>query len=485
MESSLQDTFRRHNCIDELAAKPDEPPLIKGWIPYIGKLLDFRRDPFTFLKTMQKQHGDVFTVLIAGKYITFILDPLDFHLVTKNQKQLNFKIFGSTLSFNVFTIKLLLSSQELRHDIHTCYQYLQGKSLDVLLETMAQNIRDTFEREFLRAQNWNTEELFAFCTSLIFEVTFTTLYGKPRGADGKKIICELRDDFVQFDDKFLHLASGIPIELLGNIKSVQKKFLNYFGQENVAKMQECAQVVQMRQDVLEHYYDPSNLEIGAHHFAFLWASIANTIPTMFWAMHYLLWHPEAIAVVRDEINRLLQSTGQKKGPGICINFTREQLDSLVYLESIVLETLRLCSYSATIRYVEEDLILPLKSGECNLRKRDLVAIFPPALHRDPEIFEEPEEFRYDRFVEDGKKKTTFFKGGKRLSEYVMTFGSGVSKCPGRFFAVSEVKHLLFILVTNFDIEIISKKPAELSNSRMLLGIPHPKSDVLFRYKIRS
>ncbi|KAH1177317.1 hypothetical protein KIL84_011019, partial [Mauremys mutica] len=77
--------------------------------------------------------------------------------------------------------------------------------------------------------------------------------------------------------------------------------------------------------------DVFTVHIAAHHFAFLWASVGNTIPATFWAMYYLLRHPKALAVVRDEIDHLLQSTGQKKGPGYSIHLTREQLDNLVYL----------------------------------------------------------------------------------------------------------------------------------------------------------
>lgn len=74
--------------------------------------------------------------------------------------------------------------------------------------------------------------------------------------------------------------------------------------------------------------------LPAHHFAFLWASVGNTIPATFWAMYYLLRHPEALAMVRDEIDHLLQSTGQKKGSAYSILLTREQLDSLVYLGNL-------------------------------------------------------------------------------------------------------------------------------------------------------
>ncbi|KAM9198442.1 cytochrome P450 7B1 isoform 1-T1 [Dugong dugon] len=465
--------------------RPGEPPLIKGWLPYLGQMLNLQKAPLSFLKTLQKKHGNIFTVLLEGKYITFVLDPFQFQLVTKNHKRLSFQMFSTKLSAKVFSVKMLLTNQELNSEIHTCYKYLQGKSLDILFETMAQNLKHIFESEFFKTRNWDTVQMLTFCTSVIFEVTFTTLHGKLLVADRKKFISELRDDFMKFDDQFPYLASDAPTVLLRSAISLQKKLIKCFTQENLAKMQGRSEVIQMRQDVLEKYYEPDDSEIGAHYSAFLWASTANTIPTMFWAMYYLLRHPEAMAAMRDEIDRLLQSTGQKKGSEFFINFTREQLDSLVYLESIILEVLRLCSFSTTFRYVEEDLALPVESGDCLLRKGDLVAIFPPVLHHDPEIFEAPEEFRYDRFVEDGKKKTTFFKRGKKLKHCIMPFGSGISKCPGRFFAVSEMKQLLFALVTYFDLEIIDDKPVEMSYRRMLFGVQYPKSDVLFRYKVKS
>lgn len=97
----------------------------------------------------------------------------------------------------------------------------------------------------------------------------------------------------------------------------------------------------------------------------------------------------------------------------------------------------------------------------------------------------PQEFRFDRFVEDGKKKTAFFKNGKKLKYYLLPFGFGASKCPGRFLAIVEVKQLLVVLLTYFDLEIIDGKPMEANYSRLLFGIQHPASDVLFKYRVKS
>ncbi|KAF6323211.1 cytochrome P450 family 7 subfamily B member 1 [Rhinolophus ferrumequinum] len=463
--------------------RPGEPPLIKGWLPYFGQALKLQKDPIGFMKTLQKQHGDTFTLLLGGKYITFIMDPYQYPFVMKNHK-LSFKVFSKNIIRKAFSIQKFMTS-ELNNELRDCYQLLQGKSLDTLMDNMMQNLQEVFEHQLFKTTNWDVTHLLTFCTSAVFEATFTTIYGKFLGADRKKLITELKEDFLKFDNKFTHLISDVPIELLGNTKSIQKKLIKCLTSEKLAKIQGWSEIVQMRQDILEKYYTSKDVEIGAHHLGFLWASVANTIPAMFWAMYYLLRHPEAMAVLRDEIDHLLQSTGQKQGSGFSIHLTREQLDSLVYLESTILEALRLCSFSSIIRYVEEDLTLPSETRDYFLRKGDLIAIFPAVLHQDPEVFEAPEEFRFDRFVENGKKKTTFFKRGKKLKFYLLPFGLGASKCPGRFLAVIEIKQLLIILLTYFDLEIVDDKPIQLDKGRFLLGIQYPDSDVLFRYKVKS
>lgn len=63
---------------------------------------------------------------------------------------------------------------------------------------------------------------------------------------------------------------------------------------------------------------------------------------------------------------------------------------LVITDSVVQETLRMCSGVFMVRYVTEDCDFKMDNGEVyQIRKGDRVAIYPPAIHKDPEIFEDP------------------------------------------------------------------------------------------------
>lgn len=69
----------------------------------------------------------------------------------------------------------------------------------------------------------------------------------------------------------------------------------------------------------------------------------------------------------------------------------------------------------------------------------------------------------------------------------MPFGSGVTKCPGRFFAVYEIKQFLALVLSYFDMELLDPaiQVPLLDQSRAGLGILQPTYDVDFRYKLKS
>ena len=101
------------------------------------------------------------------------------------------------------------------------------------------------------------------------------------------------------------------------------------------------------------------------------------------------------------------------------------------------------------------------------------------------MFPYGQKFQFDRYFQDGKVKTDFYKDSRRLKYYLMPFGSGSSICPGRYFAINEIKQFLCLLLLYFDLQLEEGQTrAKLDPSRAGLGILLPTSDVRFRYKMR-
>lgn len=90
-------------------------------------------------------------------------------------------------------------------------------------------------------------------------------------------------------------------------------------------------------------------------------------------------------------------------------------------------------------------------------------IFPIwSIHRDPNIYDEPLEFRPERMAGDA------FKRYKDQGEY-LTFGDGPRTCLGQRFAATQGKACIAEIVQNFEIDVDKKTqlPLQLDPKEIL------------------
>ncbi|TRY66309.1 hypothetical protein DNTS_024308 [Danionella cerebrum] len=462
-----------------------EPPLIKGWIPFLGKALEFRENSQQFLTQLQKEHGDFFTVLIAGRYITFIMNPLLYPSVIKHGKQLDFHKFSDSAASRTFGYTPMSSGHfpGMSDRIQRTYTLLQGPALDSLTHSMMANLQHVLRHHFLFTENsglWEKAELYEFCKSVMFQSTFNTLYGHLSYLH----LDELREDFEKFDNFFPLLMARVPICFLGNTKAIREKLQRFFYPQRMAEWKSPCDFIQDRMSIFQQYDALQDRDKAAHHFAMLWASVGNTIPAAFWCLYHLMSCPEALAAVREEIMNVIGEKNMRSILQEDIVITRQQLEQMVYLESSVNESLRLSSVSMNIRMVQEDFCLRLDAqNSIGLRKDDIIALYPQSTHLDPEIYDEPQRFQFDRFVEDGKEKTDFYKCGQKVRYYRMPFGSGATQCPGRFFALNELKQFVCVTLLMCEMQLMDNQhEVSLDNSRAGLGIMPPANPIPFRFR---
>ena len=75
--------------------------------------------------------------------------------------------------------------------------------------------------------------------------------------------------------------------------------------------------------------------------------------------------------------------------------------------------------------------------------------FPNSMHMDPSIFDHPETFQYDQFL-DAEAKS---KNGCTLSYYLRPFGGGQHHCPGRKFIGYEARALLAMILLKYKMRL--------------------------------
>ncbi|KAL4635223.1 cholesterol 7-alpha-monooxygenase-like [Arapaima gigas] len=479
-----------------------EPPLMNGWIPYLGVALEYGRNPLEFLRSMQRKYGDIFTCKIAGNYFTFVLDPFSHGAVSRQGRNLDFQKFAIGFSQKVFghaDFSDPVFSCSYR-DIHSIFrQTLQGPVLQQLISTMMENLQAVMRRD--EGHGWANEGLQVFVDRIMFEAGYLTLFGKEgeeeaeamaagRAAPRWIFMRQAMEDFHAFDKAFPEMAAGLPIHLCGRAFRAREALAEKLHHRYLKRNKCLSALIERRMHAFDQMEQLDEKEKARTHVSMLWASQANTLPATFWSLYYILRCPEALETAQAEVERILEESGHTPSnlekPVVLF---KDQLDSMSVLGDIIEESLRLSSASIMIRVASENFTLTLDTGKtAAIRKGDHIAMFPQMMHMDPEIYQDPTEFKFNRFLDENRqKKTDFYKNGRKLRQFLLPFGSGVSECPGRFFAVNEIKQFLTLALCYYDMELqdLAAAPLETDCTRAGLGILPPKHDVSLRYRFKD
>eukprot|EP00470_Lotharella_oceanica_P016020 CAMPEP_0170187192 /NCGR_PEP_ID=MMETSP0040_2-20121228/41143_1 /TAXON_ID=641309 /ORGANISM="Lotharella oceanica, Strain CCMP622" /LENGTH=506 /DNA_ID=CAMNT_0010434177 /DNA_START=39 /DNA_END=1560 /DNA_ORIENTATION=- len=458
-----------------------EPPVVTGYTPFLGVAAEFGKDMVKFSKKTQKVHGDVFTLYVAGKRMTFVLNPLDFPTILKQRKNLVFNEISRDVGAKAFKYDSdAIERPEFADPIHKFYkQYLQGgEHVSILTQRMQPRLEPVVKTAL--QDEGGKKDLFLFVRQTMFAAALETIFGTPF-KDPEAV----RKDFEAFDNQFNLLCAGVPDFMVRESVEALDRLADCF--EKQPERKDMSVFMAKREELFQSKYGIFKKNHAARaQCAMLWALQANTVPASFWAVAYIFRNPELVKLLRLD----LQATIRKKkdydhwevGDPIPI-LTKSDLDEQVRMQSCIQEAIRLSASSMTVRKVLQPTTLTFAGDQkWTLRKGDMVVIPGAYVHANPNIHPKPEEFVWDRFLEDGKAdepklKSTFNNNDTKLSRNLafIPFGGGVSMCPGRFFAATEIKLLLSVLLGGYNLEI-HEKPPQVSQSRAGAGILHPSLD---------
>ncbi|XP_078144068.1 5-beta-cholestane-3-alpha,7-alpha-diol 12-alpha-hydroxylase-like [Centroberyx gerrardi] len=482
--------------------RPGEPPLDKGLIPWLGHVLEFRRDTAKFLERMRQKHGDIFTVQLGGFYFTFLMDPLSFGAFVKEARtKLDFNKFAEQLVVRVFDYESMENDHKFLQ--LSSNKHLMGDGLVVMTQAMMSNLQNLMLHSVGSGEDqktWIEDGLFMYSYNIVFRAGYLALFGNETAKTSECVEKARQIDrvesealfyeFRKYDQLFPGLAYGVlpPREKM-EAERLKRLFWNTLSVPKVKTKDNISGWVWDMQQVREEHGMKEFMQ-NRYMFLLLWASQGNTGPAAFWLLLYLMKHPEAMRAVKEEVEEVLKQTGQEvQRGGPLINLTRDMLLKTPILDSAVEETLRLTAAPILTRAVLQDMTFKMADGrEYCIREGDRMALFPySAVHVDPEVHPDPLSFKYDRFLNpDGTKKTDFYKAGKKVKYFNMPWGAGVSMCPGRFFATNELKQFVFLMLIYFDFELKNpdEKIPDIDIKRWGFGSMQPTRDIEFRYRLR-
>lgn len=222
------------------------------------------------------------------------------------------------------------------------------------------------------------------------------------------------------------------------------------GRDPGAKWGALDDISQIMQDRVRVWVDHHASEIlqRTNDVSVIWGVNVNSNKVVFWMLLQIYTRPELLSDIRDEISEYVKpSPSGERGP---TGFPKLEIDvegltkRCPLIKATFHETMRMNMSGLGIRQVIRDITIKESAADAAMfgKKRPQAYTIPAGstlvlangtMQMDQRIFESPEEFRPERFIEEGPD------GNARVHmKNLNTFGGGLYKCKGRYFAEKEV-----------------------------------------------
>ncbi len=405
---------------------PPGPPL-----PVLVQSAIWARQARRMLYACHERYGDMFTIQIAyeGKWVmladpeavkqVFTGDPKVFHAGEGN------KILTPVLGRNSV---LVLDEKPHMSQRKLLLPPFHGARMQGYEQTMS----EIAAREIDSWPTGTPYKLRPRMQAMTLEIILSTVFGVREG----ERLAELREalrDFLNLTTDPLKLA---PLALFGPTRVMRyRPFRRRIERVDALLYREIAERrrvsdLEARDDVLSmliaaRHEDGSPMseeEIRDELLTLLVAGHETTATSLSWAVERLARHPEKLERLRDEVD-----DGRDE-----------------YLTATIQETLRL---RPVIAIVIRRLTEPVEIGGYELPAGAGVTPCVYLVHRNPEVYPEPDRFLPERFLDNPPGTYTW-----------IPFGGGVRRCLGASFAQFEMAVVLRELVRRHQIHPAEPKP---------------------------
>lgn len=437
-----------------------KPPIFEG-IPFIGGLMKFAGGPWKLMHTGYEQLGEVFTVPVAHKRVTFLIGPdvaphffkaTDDEMSQTEVYNFNVPTFGKGVVYDVDqkvrTEQFRFFTEALKKDRLKKYVPMFAAEAEAYFAKWPETGEADLKKEF---------------ANLIAKTAARTLLGR-----------EIREQLFDQVDSLLHdLDDGMrPI-------SVFFPYLptSFHKKRDLARIQLgkiFAKVIQARrsspvkeEDVLQQFCDAryqnvyngrqmTEEEITGLLIAVLFAGQHTSSITSSWTGYFMINDKaKSFAAAVEEQRRILKAHGPELSMDI--------LGEMEVLHLNIQEALRIHPpLLMVMRYAKQPFTVTTSKGQnYTIPAGDVVAVSPNFNHVLPTVFERPLAYEPDRFSpprDEDKKKPFSYMG----------FGGGRHACIGQNFAYLQIKSIWSVMLRNFDFEMIDAVP-EADYDSMVIG----------------
>ncbi|CAG5125176.1 unnamed protein product [Candidula unifasciata] len=512
--------------------KPGEPPIVPGHFLW-GNGQQFMEHAVQFLSKSRQKYGDVFTIRLLNQHWTMVLDVHSFELFAK-EKNFDFKEIEEQVNQNVFGYQLFESRKminEAGQKVNGKYLFVTvenfAKNLSEAFKLTSKQTQSSSGEKDITVLNqkntemkidesgkqevhhsgecgsiadselfidsglnqqpglptggvgpaagvWCQDELRNFTSKIFFSPVFYTIFG--RGDSGKSGSFQpqvFHKNFDLFHKYFNFLWIGLPIKLFPKAMEAVGVLAQQPSSAEMVNRDGCSDYIKhSTQFMLKN--KQSERDIICHNLIFLHVNY-NTFRVAYWCLYKLMEDDVVMAAVKKEVEDVVEAkrTGANEAEYEA-EFTADDINKLPIIDSFLKETIRVTSGVFMVRVCTADTRFSTADGRTfNIRKGDKVAMYPPVFHHDPEVFQDPETFKYDRFVD-----AEFFKNGIKVKHPMTGFGS---LCFGQKLSMLQLKWFIINVVNSFKMELLNGERTLPNKTMYGHEILPPTHDVRCRF----
>lgn len=449
------------------------PPQVPALVPFVGSGISFATGPpLKFATECYRQYGEVFTMEMFGKRITFLagseahspfFKQKDEIVNQDNPYRFCVPIFGEGV---VYDAPAHIRIQQMRF----VSQSLRGDALASYVPKIVKECEDYFK------EKWNQPEGVVDIKDCLAELIILTASRCLMGDEVRERL------FAKVAELFTTLDKGLtPISVFFPYLPIPAHRRRDQAREEMVKL--FAGIMAERrskpdvkhEDVLQVFMDSkyrndqplTDIEVAGLMIALLFAGQHTSSVTSTWTGLLLCANPQFIPKVIAEQKMLMEKHG-----GLCFDAIKE----MNFLHSCIKEALRM---HPPLIFLMREVMQSFKYKDYVIPKGDLLFVSPSLsmrlgdhvndLGKGTGPFTKPDAYDPERYErrEDERQPLSY-----------LAFGAGNHGCIGEKFAYVQIKTIWSVIFKHYDIELVGDLPLP-DYDAMVVG---PKSPCKIKYK---
>lgn len=450
---------------DNPIAAGKEPPKMPGALPLLGHMLEFGKNPFSYMMKLRNSLGEIGEFRMFHQKMVLMTGPEaneaffrapDTQLDQSQAYKIMTPIFGKGV---VFDAPLHKKDQQLKMLMPVLRDKPMRGYAQVIVKEVDQMIADWGDSGEI--------DLLEFMKELTIYTSSHCLLGDEFRYELNEEFAAIYHDLEKGVNPLAFVFPYLPLPVFrrrDKARARLQELVTGIIAKRAQKAEKSEDAFQLLIDA--EYDDGSRLsphEITGMLIGTIFAGHHTTAGTATWTLLELAKQPKAMQQVLLELDQLFGDDGE---------VTFQSLREIPKLENVIKEVLRLHPpLIFLIRKVMQDFHFKnytVKAGK-------YVCTSPRVSHRIADIFPNPEKFDPDRYSEARQEDAKPFSW--------IAFGGGKHKCTGNAFAMLQLKAIISILLRRYTFEMIGDQSTYQDDFTQM--VVQPASPCRIRYVRRQ